>query len=100
MSGFSGVMALEDGGPTNAHKYILQLMASETRFPGKEKLELSAACITRSLGYNDRNHISIVCRELADADLLKKTEGKGTYDVITWRGRAYLEGELTLNGEE
>lgn len=90
-------MALEDDRPTDAHKYVLQLLATETRFPGKEKLELSPACITRSIGYKDRNHISIVCRELADEGLLKKTEGRGTYYVITWRGRAYLEGELTLD---
>ena len=90
-------MALEDDGPTDAHKYVLQLLASETRFPGKEKLELSPACITRSLGYKDSNHIAIVCRELADNELIKKTEGKGTYYAITWRGRAYLEGELDLD---
>ena len=93
-------MAFEEDGPTDTHKYVLQLLATETRFPGKEKLELSPACITRSLGYKDSNHIAIVCRELADAELIKKGEGKGTCYVITWRGRAYLEGEIDLDGSD
>jgi hypothetical protein len=91
-------MALEEDGPTDAHKYILQLLGTEPGFPGKDKLELSPSCIARSTGYKDSNHVAIVCRELADAGLIRKTEGKGTYYVITWRGQAYLEGELSLDG--
>lgn len=93
-------MGLEDDGPTDAHKYVLQLLATEPKFPGKDKLELSPACITRSLGYKDSNHIAITCRELADEGLIKKTEGKGSYYVITWRGRAYLEGEIGLDDSD
>jgi hypothetical protein len=93
-------MALEEEGPTDAHKYVLQLLATEPGFPGKDKLELSPSCIARSTGYKDSNHVAIVCRELADAGLIKKTEGKGTYYVITWQGRAYLEGEMTLDEDE
>ena len=90
-------MTLENDGPTDAHKYVLQLLATESGFSGRDKLELSPACIARSTGYKDSNHIGIVCRELAEENLIKKTEGQGTYYVITWRGRAYLEEEITLD---
>ncbi len=40
-------------------------------------------------------HIGVTCRELHDAELVER-EDPGYYS-ITWRGRAYLEGELTLD---
>lgn len=102
-------MVLENDGPTDAHKYVLQLLATETRSPGKEKLELFPSCITRSAGYKDRNHISMVCRERADADLLKINElqlcrdagytgNAGTAD-FEWSPREYATAYVTEGKE-
>jgi hypothetical protein len=89
-------MALDASGPTDAHRYVLELLGSVPEVPMKDKFELSPVCIARNTGYRDHDHVSKVCRELENADLVRRTESTGTYYVITWRGQAYLAGELEL----
>ncbi len=89
-------MALEENGPTDAHRAILELLALDTPPSSRsDKMRLSPKCLTQSAGYKDSSHIGVTCRELHDAELVER-EDPGYYS-ITWRGRAYLEGELTLD---
>ena len=95
-------MALNEDGPTDAHRAVLELLALETPPSSRsDRMKLSPSCLAQSAGYKDRSHIGVICRELLDAGLVDR-EGSGYY-VITWRGQAYLAGELDasdLGGDE
>jgi hypothetical protein len=92
-------MALEPSGPTDAHRYVLELLGTEPSVDGSGRFELSPVCIARNTGYRDQDHVSAVCRELADADLITQTDSPGTYYRITWRGQAYVAGELRIEAD-
>lgn len=91
-------MGIEPEGPTDAHKYVLGLLKlsppDESR---SDRLRLSPECITRSLGYKNSDYLVRICRELQNEDLINR-EDPGYYE-ITWRGRAYLEGEIEISEE-
>ena len=92
-------MALEKDGPTDAHRAVLELLALETPESSRSDLmRLSPKCLARSAGYKDSTYIGQICRQLRDNELANR-EDPGYYS-ITWQGRAYLEGELTLDGDE
>jgi predicted transcriptional regulator len=91
-------MALEEDGPTDAHRAVLELLALETPPSSRSDLmRLNPESIARSAGYKNSNYIGEICRELRDTELVER-EDPGYYS-ITWRGRAYLEGELSLDEE-
>jgi hypothetical protein len=92
-------MALEPAEPTDAHRYVLELLATEPNVEGTATFELSPVCIARNTGYRDQDHVSAVCRELDEVGLIDRTDSPGTYYRITWRGQAYLAGELRLTDE-
>ncbi|MCU4975953.1 hypothetical protein OB955_25070 [Halobacteria archaeon AArc-m2/3/4] len=86
-------MPLEEDGPTAAHLAVLELLALDLPSSSRaDRMRLSPKCIARSAGYKDSNHIGVVCRDLQRAELVTR-EDPGYYS-ITWRGKAYLEGEL------
>jgi len=92
-------MALEEDGPTDAHRAVLELLALDTPDSSRSDLmRLSPKCLTRSAGYKNSKYIGQICRELRDNELVER-EDPGYYS-ITWRGQAYLEGELTLDDDE
>jgi DNA-binding IclR family transcriptional regulator len=93
-------MALEPSGPTDAHRFVLELLTSVPEVPMKDRFELSPVCIARNTGYRDHDHVSKVCRELESAGLVRQTDATGTYYIVTWRGQAYLAGELELEPDD
>jgi len=93
-------MALLVDEPTDAHLAILQLLATEIDVRGQNKLRLSPSCISRTARYQDANYIGRICIELSDLELIQKVGEPGTYYEVTWRGEAYLAGELTLDEDE
>lgn len=90
-------MGLTEDGPTDAHRHVLRLLSTKIEVPGREKIQLSPACIARNTGYQTNNYIGEVCRELAEFGFVKKMEGKGAYYAITYRGQAYLKGDLDVD---
>lgn len=92
-------MAIEEDGPTYAHKAVLQLLSmSPPRTSRSDKLHMNASSIAHSLGYQDTAYIWEVCDEMADLGLLDRKEKP--YFSITYEGRAYLEGDLDASGLE
>lgn len=90
-------MALEQDGPTDAHRAVLELLAMDTPPSSRSDLmRLSPSCLARSAGFESSNYIVNICRELQEQELIDR-EDPGYY-AITWRGRGYLEGEITLDG--
>lgn len=90
-------MPLEKDQPTHAHRRVLQLMAVNPDIPAVDRLRLSPACITQTIGYKDSNYVGEVCRELASHNLLEQVTKEGGYYAITYQGRAYLKGDLELD---
>ncbi|RQG89342.1 hypothetical protein [Natrarchaeobius chitinivorans] len=89
-------MPLEEGGPTGAHLAVLELLEIDVPDSSRtDRLRLSPKCIAHSTGYKDSNYIGVVCRELEDVELVEKEE-PGYYS-ITWRGEAYLKGEVNAD---
>ena len=89
-------MALEEDGPTDAHRAVLELLALETPESSRSDLmRLSPKCLASSAGYKDSTYIGQICRQLRDNDLVER-EDPGYYS-ITWQGRGYLAGDLSLS---
>lgn len=85
-------MAIDEDGPTDAHEAILRMLDIEVPVErGPDNVILSPKCLGKSLGYG-KNYMSKTLSELAEYDLVEKRE-RGYY-TITWRGKAYLEGDL------
>lgn len=93
-------MGLSPVEPTDAHKAVLELLSTPIQIRGRNRMLLAPACITHSTGYTDTNHIAITCRELHAVGLIERGDVDGTYYRITWRGEAYLEGEIELDEDE
>ncbi len=92
-------MPIEEDGPTAAHLAVLELLALDVPSSSRtDRMRLSPKCIARSTGYKDSNHIGVVCRELEEFGLVSR-EDPGYYS-ITWRGKAYLEGDLDASDLE
>jgi len=93
-------MGLTEDGPTDAHRHVLELLSTKIEVAGRERIQLSPACITKNIGYKTSNYIGEICRELEEFDLVKKVEEKGAYYAITYRGRAYLKGDLDVDFDD
>lgn len=91
-------MALEKAQPTDAHLHVLQLLSANPISDRAEYLLISPSSIGATLRYQ-ANYVGQVCQQLAEYDLIEKADREGTYYRITWRGRAYLEGEVEIDTE-
>ena len=91
-------MALEKAQPTDAHLHILQLLSTDPISDRAEQVLISPSSIGATLRYQ-ANYVGQICQDLAENDLVEKADREGTYYKITWRGRAYLEGEIEIDTE-
>lgn len=89
-------MALEKAQPTDAHLHTLQLLTADPVSDRAEQILISPSSIGATLRYQ-ANYVGQICQDLAENNLVEKADREGTYYRITWRGRAYLEGELEID---